>query len=219
MGIEGIMPTNGDLFTLDSKGFGFAANIGWIPSVIILLAILTYLMWIRRAKWDIQEQEINVFGQKVKIKPNFDVARIAHKAWTELSSRKAALLFEEDDDVVVEVYDSWYALFGEIRALVKEIPAEKIRTDPEVRKLIRLLIDTLNVGLRPHLTRYQSNFRKWFDTESKKEHKDGLYRSPQEIQRDFPRYIELVGDLKRINGELIIYAASLADIAHGKDGL
>lgn len=211
------MEKSADLFSLDGRGFGFSLNIGLWPALIILLAILIYIIWSRRSHWDIQEQEFNIFGQKLKIKPNHDVARIAHKAWTELSSRKAAILFDDEDDVISEVYDSWYALFGEIRSLVKDIPAEKIRTDPEVRKLVKLLMSTLNQGLRPHLTKYQANFRRWFEAEIQRKLDNDEYVSPQQIQRRFPKYKELTDDLKNINRQLVSYAKALEEIAHGSD--
>lgn len=202
-------------FLLDSKGIGLGFSIGWIPALVILLVILGYLIWARRARWDITQQTISAFGQTVTIKPNVDVARIAHKTWTELASRKAAIQFEEDNDVITEVYDSWYALFKEVRLLVKDIPAEKIRTDPEMRKLVRLMMETLNRGLRPHLTKWQARFRRWLDHELKKY--DGQdYISIQEIQKKFPDYDELVADLRKVNKFLLEYAEALEELAHGK---
>ncbi|GGI66882.1 hypothetical protein [Deinococcus humi] len=202
-------------FVLDSKGFGLGFSIGWIPALVVLVVILGYLMWARRARWDITQQTISAFGQTVTIKPNVDVARIAHKTWTELASRKAAIQFEEDNDVIIEVYDSWYALFTEVRLLVKEIPAEKIRTDSEMRKLVRLMMETLNRGLRPHLTKWQARFRRWLDHELKK-HEGQDYISIQEIQKKFPDYDELVADLRKVNKFLLEYAEALEELAHGK---
>ena len=43
---------------------------------------------------------------KVKLKANIEDKKIAHKIWTELITRKAALPFERDKDVITEVYDS-----------------------------------------------------------------------------------------------------------------
>ncbi|MHA0048668.1 hypothetical protein [Deinococcus sp. PEB2-67] len=202
-------------FVLDSKGFGLGFSIGWIPAIVVLLVILGYLIWARRARWDITQQTISAFGQTVTIKPNVDVARIAHKTWTELASRKAAIQFEEDNDVITEVYDSWYALFKEVRLLVKDIPAEKIRTDPEMRKLVRLMMETLNRGLRPHLTKWQARFRRWLDHELKK-YEGQDYIPLQEIQKKFPDYDELVADLRKVNKFLLEYAEALEELAHGK---
>src|SRR5699024_12613866 len=90
----------------------------------------------------------------VSIEKNRDISKIAHKAWVEIMTRKVGLLFEEDKDVIVEVYNSWYALFGIIRELLKEIEPRK--KDTEIEKLEDILIKTLNYGLRPHLTNWQA---------------------------------------------------------------
>lgn len=62
-------------------------------------------------------------------------------------TRKVGLLFEEDKDVIVEVYNSWYSLFGIIRDLLKEIEPRK--KDKDLEKLENILVKTLNYGLKP----------------------------------------------------------------------
>lgn len=78
-------------------------------------------------------------------------------------TRKVGLVFEEDKDVIVEVYNSWYALFGIIRELLKEIEPRKKDTD--IEKLEIVLIKTLNYGLRPHLSKWQAKYRRWYEQE------------------------------------------------------
>tara|TARA_Y100000310_G_C20684535_1_gene818117 strand:- start:3003 stop:3389 length:387 start_codon:yes stop_codon:yes gene_type:complete len=111
-----------------------------------------------------EETELNItlggIGS-VKIKPSHEVAQIAHKAWSELITRKAGLQFEPENDVVVEVYNSWYQLFSEMRSLIKEIPASHLKRS-ETKKLVNLLVDSLNKGMRPHLTKWQAKFRRWY---------------------------------------------------------
>src|SRR5690349_12778333 len=53
----------------------------------------------------------------VQLRPNWEDIQIAHKIWTELVTRKAAIPIDPDHDVIVEVYDSWYGLFQRIRQL------------------------------------------------------------------------------------------------------
>jgi hypothetical protein len=143
----------------------------------------------------------------LKIKPNYAVEQIVHKAWTELITRKAGLQIDPENDVIVEVYNSWYVLFGEMRSLIKEIPANKIQ-NKETQKVVNLLIDSLNQGLRPHLTKWQAKFRKWY------EYKLGLNQdeSPQQIQKQYPQYDELMRDLILINQQLVSYTNELKKI-------
>ena len=59
--------------------------------------------------------------------PDDEVARIAHQAWAELVTRKAGIQVD-DDDVIVEVYDSWYRLcsvhFG---CSLQEVPVSALQ--------------------------------------------------------------------------------------------
>lgn len=182
------------------------------------LVIGGLLLWIFKSRvippfnWETVECSVPIgtLGTVV-IKPNYQVAQIAHQAWTELSTRKAAIPFDEGKDVIVEIYDSWYELFKEIRALIKEIPAHKIRNDENTEKLVKLLITILNDGLRPHLTSWQAKFRKWY--EGNQENNRSL--SPQEIQKLYPEYNILVSDLKIVNQSLISLNQCLKKLSHG----
>jgi hypothetical protein len=81
--------------------------------------------------------------------------------------------------------------------------------------LLKVLIGALNKGLRPHLTKWQAKFRKWYDwrLEQEKENKGNL--TPRELQREYPYYDQLKNDLKAINSELIQYVNELEKLAHG----
>ena len=120
-------------------------------------------------------------------------------------TRKVGLLFEEDKDVIVEVYNSWYSLFGIIRDLLKKIEPRK--KDKDLEKLENILIKTLNFGLRPHLTKWQAKYRRWYNQEIEKEVNSQL--SPQEIQKKYKRYNELITDLKETNKQMVQFAEEL----------
>jgi len=188
------------------------------PVLILLLVLvpLIYYMLKRGTKrfpqWQTVEAEVKLGGiGKVKIRPSYEDVQVAHKAWVELATRKAGLPFDEENDVIVEIYDSWYELFKEMRNLAKQIPAEKVRASRDTRELIRILVEALNKGLRPHLTRWQAKFRRWYVAELKK-YPD---KSPQEIQKEYPEYRELVNDLRNVNEQLVQYTALIKRIAYG----
>ncbi len=158
------------------------------------------------------ELSVNLAGiGNVRIKQNHEVAQIAHKAWTEFVTRKAGLKFDPENDVIVEVYDSWKELFGRVRLLIKEIPANKLR-DENTQKLVGLLVDALNDGLRPHLTRWQAKYRSWYLNELNKRENEG--KPPQEIQKGYPYYDELLTDLIMINQQIISYTNELKKLTN-----
>ncbi len=150
-------------------------------------------------------------GEKVSDTFYFIPAQLAHEAYVELVTRKAALKIEEEHDVFTEIYDSWYALFGEIRRLARKLDADEVSRNAHLRRLHELLVDVLNRGLRPHLTRWQSRFRRWYVEESRNRPSE----SAQDIQRSYPEYPQLVASLKEANHLLINLARELRRLAYG----
>lgn len=132
---------------------------------------------------------------------------LAYALWVELGTRKAALPFDEEYDVISEVYNSWYKFFGIARELMREIPPQPSKGDDT---LVFLTEKILNNGMRPHLTRWQAAFRRWYEQALADDANKG--KSPQEIQREFPEYDELVADLKRTNEVLQGYRDTLGEI-------
>lgn len=193
-----------------SDNFSLSVEIGPVILIIVvvcfaLLFMQFVLKWVKLGFRHDVELNVSLGGMGgMKIKPNHMVEQIAHKAWTELITRKAGLLFDVENDTIVEIYDSWYVLFGEMRSLIKEIPANQIK-DENTQRLVNLLVVSLNRGLRPHLTKWQAKFRRWYKNESKK-NKD---KTPQEIQKEYHQYDDLVQDLTMINQQLVSYANEL----------
>lgn len=179
--------------------------------LIIITLILIYLIYkifkyFLAKKFKVVEMNISIANiGNISIEKNKDISRIAHKAWVEIMTRKVGLLFEEDKDVIVEVYNSWYSLFGIIRDLLKEIEPRK--KDKDLEKLENVLVKTLNYGLRPHLTKWQAKYRRWYNQEIEKDTNNEL--SPQEIQKKYKKYDELIGDLKETNKQMVQFAEEL----------
>lgn len=182
--------------------------------IVFLLLVLGGFAWRNRSslkRWETVEIEVPFGAAKVKIAPNNEIVRIAHQAWVEIVTRKVGLPFDDENDVLIEVYDSWYALFAETRNLIRSVPSWNMRHSDDAGKLIDLLLTIMNDGMRPHLTEWQAKFRRWYSMQITLA--NNLTRDPQEIQRDYPGYAELVADLKRINIHMMQFADSLKLIA------
>lgn len=154
---------------------------------------------------EISETVIGIGKSSIKIKCDKRVQGIAHKIWIELKTRKIGIMFEEDQDVITEVYDSWYEAFKIIRKQLEEIPEERIG---DAKELIDIVLKVLNDGLRPHLTKWQAKYRVWY----KKEKEKNQNMTPQEIQKMYPEYQELVSDLKKTNEIMINFSKELRKI-------
>ena len=136
---------------------------------------------------------------------------IAWKAYVQLVTRKAALPFDEEHDSIEDVYASLYSLFNATRDLLSDLPPKNFQNPDGISaQLLRILND----GLRPHLTRWQSDFRTWIGNARKKD--EFMSMSPVGLQKRYPRYSSLVEDLKDTNTELSELADGLYLIARGK---
>jgi len=183
-----------------------------IVAIIFILAI--YVIWIRRrmrfglVKVDIKLGNVG----SVEFRPNKNDLQIAHRIWTELVTRKAAIPIDKENDVIEEIYDSWYAMFQKVREFIGDIPADLIRHNKSTKEIVRIATQTLNDGLRPHLTKWQARFRTWSTSK-----KDKLMdMTPQDFQKDYPEYKYLIEDLMFVNEQLIQYAQELKKIIDNK---
>lgn len=155
---------------------------------------------------EIDQADFGLGDQKITLKPNITDRQVAYAIWVELSTRKIGLPIDLNDDVIAEIYDSWYGFFTVTRELVKAVPVQKVRRD-STQKIIKLSVEVLNEGLRPHLTKWQARFRHWYDRELRRydESAGKEVLDPQMIQHKFPKYQELVDDMMRVNASLINY--------------
>jgi len=170
--------------------------------------------WRKVKAYEIDEAVIGIGGQKVKIKPNYQDMQVAYKLWVELSTRKIGLEIDPENDVINEIYDSWYEFFKLTRELIKDIPIFRIRKDKSTKELVRIAIEVLNEGIRPHLTKWQARFRKWYSRELEKEENRNL--SPQDIQKKYPEYETLTKEMKEVNRRLVEYRKVLRQLAVGE---
>ncbi len=204
-----------NIVTVGIKDGSLTVSISHWLVVILVVAIVAWLLWrtLSHRFMSNVDMDINLGGiGKISIKPNYEVKQIAHKAWVELKTRKAGLPIDKDNDVISDIYESWYGLFGEIRTLTRDIPASKLK-NPDTQKLVTLLIDTLNDGLRPHLTRWQAKYKRWYNKAVDSNEHEKL--TPQEIQNQYPQYKELVDDMLKINKQLVQYTEQIKKLVDG----
>lgn len=208
-------PSNLIEITLDkSLNFEFHANaaITVLISVIVVGLLLSRLLRFPRRTWrsfEINEAEFGLGDHRIKLSPNITDQQIAYKIWVELSTRKIGLPIDIENDVISEIYDSWFNFFSVTRELIKDVPVQKFhRKDTE--QIVRLSIEVLNQGIRPHLTRWQARFRRWYEYQLRQDTNSALH--PQEIQKKFPHFEELERDLRTVNDRLIKYREMMYEI-------
>lgn len=187
------------------------------PVLLGLLVLVTVIRVLSRregSRWKPQVLNLGLGGvASCTLLPDDDVTRIAHEAWVELATRKAAIPVQADD-VLVEVYDSWYELFRALRQLARQVPARVLHRSADAKTLLDTLVLAMNLGLRPHLTRYQAAFRDWWGRCAADAELAGL--TPQERQARYPGFVELKADMLSVNAGLIEMAAGLRRLAHDR---
>ena len=195
----------------------FILKFNWFAVVIILILILVISFFIRqsvnfanRKSVTVEEVCLGIGKSSVKLSYNKKDQEIAYKIWVELSTRKIGLRFDQENDVIKEVYDSWYKFFGITRELLEDSPATRITYAGD---LIKLTERVLNIGLRPHLTKWQAKYRRWYEKELKRD-REG---TPQDIQKRYSEYDILVKELIETNEKMIEYKKLMKKIAFGND--
>ncbi|MCU0091936.1 hypothetical protein N8H72_18325 [Pseudomonas koreensis] len=189
----------------------------WLLGGLLGVAVLVLLYNFVGSSWglrdfEIDEAEFGIGEQKIKLKPNSIDRQIAYKVWVELSTRKIGLQIDLENDVVYEIYDSWYSFFSVTRELIKDVPVSKFQRK-ETERIIRLSIDVLNLGLRPHLTKWHARYRRWHDTQASLQGNIDL--EPQDLQRKYPYIKELEADILSVNNRLIGYREKMYKIVAG----
>lgn len=176
-------------------------------------ATLLVLWWIFRRRTAAQSVSIGLpFGLG---SATFDLSRkdraAAWKLHIQLVTRKAALPFDQTHDVIADVLSSLYDLFHVARELLLEMPPANSNDQHGVANLI---VRVLNSGIRPTLTRWHADYRRWWEAALARP--DNAARSPQDIQLDYPRYQELIQDLAHMNTELSKFSDQLVLVASGE---
>lgn len=207
-------------FNFEDCPFSLTLNI-----LILLISVLLYFLFQYLIKRYTKSNKIHNKVVPVKLKytfagteieysinRNFQNIEIAHRMYVELITRKAAIPIDEND-IIVEIYDSWYTLFQTTREELKKLSGEMLLENQVSKDLIKLLSDILNIGLRPHLTEHQAKFRKWYNLAiTSEENKD---KTPQKIQSEYDDYENLFKSMKLVNELLIEYSKRLQDIVNG----
>lgn len=199
-----------NIFTIRFEGYqNIVLTINWIAAVILFLMVVLAsccIRWIYKRQVlksiKIEEATIGIGNSSITIKYDGRIKEVAYKIWVELITRKISIKFDENYDVINEVFDSWYEAFKIIRLLLEEIPADRINN---ASGLIELTTKVLNNGLRPTLTKWQAAYRRWY----KKALDRNPNASPQDIQKEFPEYQSLISDLRKTNEIMINYANEL----------
>lgn len=200
-------------FEISFNENGLTISIGWlwfglIVSIICFIIAFNIIRANRIKRKMVLKKITTNFGfGDAEFEIDSSARQIAYEVYVELKTRKIGLPIDLDNDVIVEVYNSWYEAFKIIRDALKRIPvsAIDIRLVNEVEKV-------LNRGLREHLTKWQARFRKWYEDAIKVSEED-----PQIVQKEYPLFKDLSEDLLKTNKLLIEFSEGLKKLSLGDE--
>lgn len=200
-------------FEISFNENGLTISIGWlwfglIVSIICFIIVFNIIRANRIKRKLVLKKITTNFGfGDAEFEIDSSARQIAYEVYVELKTRKIGLPIDLDNDVIVEVYNSWYEAFKIIRDALKRIPVSAI----DIR-LVNEIEKVLNRGLREHLTKWQARFRKWYEDAIKVSEED-----PQIVQKEYPLFKDLSEDLLETNKLLIEFSEGLKKLSLGDE--
>jgi len=203
-----------------NKILQFLSGLTWFPKIlisgnfwfgIIIGAVITHFFVVK--KFLCSNVTISLpFGLGNITYEATDKDRVlAWKMYIQLKTRKAALPFNIEHDIIIDVFDSIYKIFNETRDLLSEIKPHQQETQKSVADFV---LRVLNDGIRPFLTKWQAGYRRWWNVNIVKP--ENQSKTPQEIQKEYPEHDLLIKDLIDMNVELVKCSEELLQIVHSK---
>lgn len=158
------------------------------------------------------EVGVGIGKQNIKLVYDDKDKQIAYQLWVEICTRKIGVEWNDDTDIVIELFNSWHDFFGIARNLIKDIPVRSYMNISNEENIVDLSIKMLNNVLRPTLTKWHAGFIKWYNTQINTDD-----RIPQEIQRSYKDYDQMIKEIKDLYHSMSYYINALYKIAFGKD--
>jgi|688.fasta_scaffold471232_2 hypothetical protein len=141
-------------------------------------------------------------------------AQVAYRIWWELSTRQIALALDPENDVMEEVFNSWYVAFDRIRLHTADLPFGTEAEEMGAVVVLNHAQKLLNGIMRPVLTRWQAEFRAWRAIAVTSG--DYVKLRPQELDRKFPKHAALMQDFNKTNDAVIELQEQLRQFVFGK---
>ena len=188
------------IFQIIKKLLKLFSSFTFLDGILLTLFLfLVVYLFVRHKKYRFISVTVNLPFKlgNITYEPSEEDRIVAWKLYAQLKTRKAALIFDENNDVIDDIYDSLYELFPISRDLLMNLPICEIERRPSIADLV---LRVQNDGVRPHLTKWQCDFRRWWN--SALENPRNKNKRPQDIQKKYPRYEELIKELKEMNVEL-----------------
>lgn len=146
-----------------------------------------------------------LFGAEFNIEIDKTNIKVAWNIFCELQTRVGIVDFVENEDIIKICFESWYNMFKIIRSNLKELQIplrknkEKKKSDSityKSKNLDEVLFILLNSHMRPFLRKWHYEFNTYWQENFTPD------KNPIEVQKNFPNYSELIGDISILQNKL-----------------
>lgn len=154
-------------------------------SIIIVSFIVYYI-----THFTINITEFSFAGLTFSFRKTEDV--IKTKIRNHLNTKRSLFFFLEDYDNIYDVINTWYDTLLYVHGLLTAVENGKALSKECDDELQEFILD-----LNLFLTKYQSNYRRWYEIEIKKD-----FKPFAELQKEYYRYSEIVADIGILNQQM-----------------
>lgn len=181
-------------FVMLHINLSFASKIiGQYSALIICVLILLGFIAVKIGyNISVTSVSIGAFGIQIK---NPDKL-VKNNIRNYLNTKRSLFEIDLDNDNLVEVLDSYHEIYKWLRGQFELYDSD---TKSEVYKDLNAMLALLNC----FLTRYQSNYRLWYEHILDEEYAD---KDIAELQKDYRHYEEMSVDIKKLNEAMLKYA-------------
>lgn len=167
----------------------FAKVLGKYDIVLINIIIASFIVYYI-THFTINITEFSFAGLTFSFKKTDEV--IKTKIRNHLNTKRSLFYFLEDYDNIYDVINTWYDTLLYVRGLLTAVENGKALSKECDDELQELILD-----LNLFLTKYQSNYRRWYEIEIKKD-----FKPFAELQKEYYRYSEIVADIGILNQQM-----------------
>lgn len=157
--------------------------------LLIILVIILFSCFFIKSKYKITLNNVSLMGANFELK-NYDKKfKIDLKNY--LCTKRTIFVFNSEYDNLYDVLNSYFEIYIFIREQIQSI---EDRNESTTFKKAKDSIVKLNV----FLTRYQSNYRRFYELKTET---SNMFITFQEIQKSYNQFSEIIKAIKQINDD------------------
>ena len=164
------------------------SNYGALIIAFLLIGLIFYLAF----KFHVNVAEFSLLGMTFTLRDQEDIVKSQIRNY--LNTKRSLFYFLEDYDNIYNVMKSWYEILNFIR-----LQFSKVENGGDLSKQCDEKLQGFVLELNDFLTKFHSDYRRWFEWKLKMEESKDAFTPFIEIQKDYSHYPEIRDAIHGIN--------------------